>query len=81
MTITFVSVLVALLVGGIETLGLVRDRIGASGAFWNAIASLNRNFGAIGYLIIALFVASWILAAAIYRLKGYDALESGETPA
>lgn len=81
MTITFVSVLVALLVGGIETLGLVRDRIGASGAFWNAIASLNRNFGTIGYLIIALFVASWILAAAIYRLKGYDALESGETPA
>lgn len=79
MTITFVSVVVALLVGGIEALGLLRDRMGASGAFWNAIASLNRNFGTIGYLIIAVFVASWILAAAIYRLKGYDSLETGET--
>ena len=81
MTITLVSVLVALLVGGIEALGLLRDRLGAGGTFWNAIASLNRNFGTIGYLIIAVFVASWILAAAIYRLKGYDALEAGDTPA
>jgi len=79
MTITFVSVLVALLVGGIEALGLVGARLGAGGAFWNAIAMLNRNFGAIGYLIIAIFVASWVLAAAIYRLKGYDALEASDS--
>lgn len=79
MTITFVSVLVALLVGGIEALGLVGARLGAGGAFWNAIAMLNRNFGAIGYLIIAVFVASWVLAAAIYRIKGYDALETRGT--
>jgi high-affinity nickel-transport protein len=79
MTITFVSVLVALLVGGIEALGLLGERLRASGAFWNAIASLNRNFGSIGYLIIAIFIASWVLAAAVYRFKGYDALEAGET--
>jgi nickel/cobalt transporter (NiCoT) family protein len=79
MTITFVSVIVALLVGGIEALGLLGDRLRANGAFWDAIASLNRNFGSIGYLIIAVFVATWILAAAIYRLKKYDALEVGET--
>lgn len=81
MTITFVSVIVALLVGGIEALGLVGDRLHADGAFWNAIAALNRNFGSIGYLIIAVFVASWIFAAAFYRLKNYDSLEVGEPAA
>jgi nickel/cobalt transporter (NiCoT) family protein len=78
MTITFVSVIVALLVGGIEALGLVGERLHAMGAFWNAIAALNRNFGSIGYLIISVFVASWLVAAAFYRLKKYDALEVGE---
>jgi len=81
MTITFVSVIVALLVGGIEALGLVGERLHAMGAFWNAIAALNRNFGSIGYLIIAVFVASWLVAAAFYRLKKYDALEVGEPAA
>jgi nickel/cobalt transporter (NiCoT) family protein len=79
MTITFVSVIVALLVGGIEALGLVGDRLQATGAFWSGIAALNRNFGSLGYLIIGVFVGAWVLAAAIYRLKGYDTLEIGET--
>lgn len=78
MTITFVSVIVALLVGGIEALGLLGDKLRASGPFWDAIAALNKNFGSIGYLIIGVFVASWILAGAVYRLKGYDTLEAGE---
>jgi len=77
MTITFVSVIVALLVGGIEALGLVGERLHATGGFWSAIAALNRNFGSIGYLIIAVFVASWLVAAAFYRLKKYDAIEAG----
>jgi nickel/cobalt transporter (NiCoT) family protein len=81
MTITFVSVIVALLVGGIEALGLVGERLHATGDFWSAIAALNRNFGSIGYLIIAVFVASWLVAAAFYRLKKYDAIEAGEPAA
>jgi len=81
MTITFASVIVALLVGGIEALGLVGERLHATGDFWSAIAALNRNFGSIGYLIIAVFVASWLVAAAFYRLKKYDAIEAGEPAA
>jgi high-affinity nickel-transport protein len=81
MTITFVSVVVALLVGGIEALGLIGDRLHATGVFWNAIAALNRNFGSIGWLIIGVFIASWIVAALFYRFKNYDALEVGEPAA
>jgi high-affinity nickel-transport protein len=74
MTITFVSVLVALLVGGIEALGLIGDQLGLQGGFWNAIAALNSHFGSIGYLIIGVFVLSWIVSIAIYRFKRYDDL-------
>jgi nickel/cobalt transporter (NiCoT) family protein len=72
MTITFVSVLVALLVGGIEALGLVGDRWQLHGWIWSAVARLNSNFGSIGYLIIGVFLGSWVISAAVYRLKGYD---------
>ena len=72
LTITSVSVLVALVVGGIETLGLVGSRFQLRGAFWDAISGLNENFGALGYGIVALFVVSWGLSFLIYRFKGYD---------
>ena len=75
MTITFVSVLVALLVGGIEALGLIGDQLGLKGAFWDGIGALNDNFGMIGYVIIGVFVVSWIVAVLVYRLRGYDRLE------
>ncbi len=78
MTITFVSVLVALLVGGIEALGLLADRLQLSGGFWDAIASLNGNFGQLGYVIVGVFVVCWIVSAAVYRVKGYDTLELAE---
>ncbi|MBN9509807.1 MAG: HoxN/HupN/NixA family nickel/cobalt transporter [Alphaproteobacteria bacterium] len=76
MTITFISVVVAVVVGGIEALGLAGDKLGLTGPFWDGIGALNDNFGTIGYLIIALFVLSWLLAAVIYRARGYDRLET-----
>ncbi|HTY65132.1 MAG TPA: HoxN/HupN/NixA family nickel/cobalt transporter, partial [Alphaproteobacteria bacterium] len=75
MTITLVSVLMAVLIGGVEILGLVVDRLGLEGGVWSLIGILNENFGAIGYLIIGLFVIAWVVSAAIYRIKGYDRIE------
>ena len=75
MTITFVSVVVAVLIGGIEALGLAGDQFGLTGPFWDGIGALNGNFGMIGYLIIAIFAVSWIASAIIYRARGYDRLE------
>ena len=56
LTITFVSVLVAVLIGGIEALGLLADRLNLDGPFWLFIGGLNDHFGSLGYLIIAIFV-------------------------
>ena len=75
LTITAVSVMVALLVGSVEVLGLLADRFDLKGAFWSGIGALNNQFGVLGYLIIAIFAVSWILAVLVYRLKGYDRLD------
>jgi high-affinity nickel-transport protein len=76
MTITLVSVVVAVVIGGIEALGLIGDQLKLEGPVWSAIGSLNDNFGTIGYLIIGIFAVSWALSLAIYRFKGFDRLEA-----
>ena len=75
MTITIVSVVVALLIAGIEGLGLLADRLELKGPFWDLVQCCNDNFGTIGYGIIGLFVASWLVSYAIYRAKGLDRVE------
>ena len=76
MTITAISVLIAVLVGGIEVLGVIADQFDLHGPFWNSINSLGDHFGAIGILILAIFVMSWALSALGYHLLGYKQLES-----
>jgi high-affinity nickel-transport protein len=75
MTITLVSAAVAMVIGGIEALGLIADQLTLRGAFWDAIGDLNDHWGALGYAIIALFAASWLGSLAVYRLKRYDDIE------
>jgi high-affinity nickel-transport protein len=74
-TITAVSVLVALIVGGLETLGLIQGELNLTGPFWDPIASLNNNFGTLGYVIIGIFMASWIVSVVLYKMKRYDDVE------
>ncbi|HTF33782.1 MAG TPA: HoxN/HupN/NixA family nickel/cobalt transporter [Myxococcota bacterium] len=75
LTITAVSVLVALLVGGIEFLGLIADKLQLVGGFWSAVTALNDNFGDLGYVIVGVFVVSWLISVLVYRLMGYDATD------
>lgn len=75
MTITLVSVLVAVLIGGIEAFGLIGDKLALSGGFWDAVATLNRNFNNLGFFIIAIFIAAWAVSFAVYKLKRLDELE------
>ena len=78
MTITFVSVIVALVVGGIEALGLLAGEFHWNGLFWDAVLKLNGNFGALGYFIIGIFALSWVLSIAIYKWRRFDELEFGD---
>ena len=75
MTITLVSVVVAVVVGGLEALGLIAGQFHFQGSFWGLVARLNDNFGLLGYLIIGIFAMSLLLSIWIYNWRGYDELE------
>jgi high-affinity nickel-transport protein len=74
LTITATSIVVAFMVGGLETLNLIGDQLGLTdgGGFWGAIGAINDNFGTLGYLLVGVFVVAWALSALVYRLKGLD---------
>jgi len=76
LTITSVSVLVALIVGGVEAVGLIKDQFNLTGGVWEFVGMLNDNFGTFGYFIIGVFILSWIGSMIFYRVKGYDRIAS-----
>ena len=75
LVITAVSVVVAVLIGGIEGLGLIGDQLGLDGWFWDGIGTLNDNFNGIGFIIIGVFIFAWIASVIFYRYARLDDLE------
>ncbi len=75
LTITFVSVVVAVLIGSVEALGLLADKMELTGAFWDVIGGLNQNFNTLGFVVIGVFVFAWVTSVIIYRYKGLDSIE------
>jgi nickel/cobalt transporter (NiCoT) family protein len=80
LVITAMSVVVAVLIGGIEGLGLIGDQFGLTGWLWGGIGTLNDNFNGLGFAIIGVFIVAWITSVLAYRYTGLDNLEvsSGE---
>ena len=77
--ITAVSVAVAMLVGGIEGLGLIGDQFGMSGGFWDCVNRLNNNFSGLGFAVIAGFVLTWVGSVIVYRYARLDEIETAAT--
>ena len=75
-TITLMSVVVAVLIAGIELLGLLNGRLGRSGRFWDTIGALNDNSSVLGFVVIGAFVAVWLGAVALWRYRGLDRVEA-----
>ncbi|MGF6871095.1 HoxN/HupN/NixA family nickel/cobalt transporter [Paraburkholderia sp. MM5477-R1] len=73
-TITFVSVVVAVLIGGIEALALIADKLDVKGGFWDIVGAASDNFGLLGYAVIGIFVVSWLASVLFYKLRRYDDL-------
>ncbi|MGY0145345.1 HoxN/HupN/NixA family nickel/cobalt transporter [Edwardsiella tarda] len=72
MTITAASVGVALVIGGLEALGLLADSLQLQGEFWQWIGRLNDQMGNVGFWVIGGFVLFWLLSLLNYRWRGYD---------
>jgi high-affinity nickel-transport protein len=81
-TITGLSVAVALIIGTVELLSIVTDQLGITSGPLAAVGSLNLNF--VGYAIVGLFVLTWVVALAVWRFgrieeKWGAALATGPT--
>jgi high-affinity nickel-transport protein len=76
LTITAASVVVAVFIGGIESLGLLSDKLGLAGGLWDLVGALNGNLANFGFAIVGVFILSWLVSSLIYRLRGYDELNT-----
>jgi nickel/cobalt transporter (NiCoT) family protein len=66
LTVTTLSVLVALVVGGIELLGLLSDKLDLHGGLWNVLATVG-DFQYTGYIVAGVFVTTWAVSWLIWR--------------
>jgi len=66
LTITFLSVIAALLIGVTELLQILSEKLELKGGFWTAVNGI--NLGWFGYLLIILFFATWIISYAFWKV-------------
>jgi len=65
-TVTGLSVAVALIVGSVEVLSILADKLSLRGGFWSFVGSFDLN--RIGFVIVGLFVVTWIGAIAVWKV-------------
>ena len=69
-TITGLSVAVALFIGTIELGGLVASELNLPGGFWRWFETININL--LGFVIVGLFAVTWTVAALVWRWAGVE---------
>jgi high-affinity nickel-transport protein len=65
LTITALSVFVAVFIGGVEVLGLLAQNAHLGGRFWSFVEHFNINSA--GFFLVGVFVVTWAVALAVWR--------------
>ncbi len=65
LTITSLSVMVALVIGTVELLGLLSQQLGITGRFWTDLQ--NADINTLGFIIVGMFAVTWMIALLIWR--------------
>jgi high-affinity nickel-transport protein len=66
-TVTSLSVAVALVIGMIELLQVTATRLSLDGGFWGYLNEL--DFGTLGYLVVGLFAATWAFSLLLWKAR------------
>jgi len=66
-TVTSLSVTVALVIGTIEVLQVTAERLSLESGFWTFLEAL--DFGHIGYLVVGLFVLTWACSIVLWKTR------------
>jgi high-affinity nickel-transport protein len=64
-TVTALSVAVALVVGTIELMSVLAEKLSLTGGVWDWVSNVDLNM--VGYAIVVMFVFTWVLALAVWR--------------
>jgi high-affinity nickel-transport protein len=70
LTVTMISVLVALAIGSAELIQVAVVELNLTGSFWNWLNNL--DFETLGYGIIVIFLATWLISVSVWKYKRYD---------
>jgi high-affinity nickel-transport protein len=74
LTVTVISVLVALAIGTAELLQVIASELNLTGSFWVWLVGL--DFETIGFGIIIIFISSWLISVAIWKYRRFDEIYS-----
>ena len=77
-TITSISVAVALIIGTIELIGVLAEQAKITSGPLSAIADINLDYA--GYGIVGLFVVAWLIAIAVWHFGKIDERWSARLP-
>jgi high-affinity nickel-transport protein len=69
-TVTALSVFVALVIGSIEIFALISEKLGLTGGVWDWLGAIDLN--TIGFVIVGMFVATWVLALTIWHFGNIE---------
>lgn len=70
LTVTSLSVAVALVIGTIELLQVLAAKLALDGGFWSLLDAL--DFGRLGYVVVGLFVVTWALSVIVWKARRLD---------
>ena len=79
LTVTGLSVAVALAIGAIELVAVLADRLGLHGGVWDRLAAIDLN--AVGYAVVAAFVLTWAVALAVWHFGSIEERWTARKPA
>ncbi len=83
-TITWLSVVVAMVIGTIELMSVLADKLNLTGQPWDFVSGLDLNY--VGYAIVGTFVLTWVVALSVWRFAHIEdrwtagVAASGATP-
>jgi nickel/cobalt transporter (NiCoT) family protein len=74
-TVTSLSVSVALIIGTIELLQVTAAKFSLEGGFWAFLDNL--DFGSIGYVVVGMFIAAWAFSLVLWKARRIEARWGG----
>ncbi len=76
LVITFVSIVVAVGIGGVEAVDLIAAKLSLTGGVWGMVGRFRGRFNDLGFAVVGVFVVAWALSYAAHRQRRTDDVDA-----